>query len=71
MDFVVVMVAAGMGMGAVKLYEFPVMVKINELFTIKIIGTEVIHLIQSKSIKIYSFLPLQFQMRRSPGRRGD
>ena len=71
MDFVVVMVGAGMGMGAVKLYEFPVMVKINELFTIKIIGTEVIHLIQSKSIKIYSFLPLQFQMRRSPGRRGD
>ena len=71
MDYVVVMVGAGMGMGVVILYEFPVMVKINELFTIKIIGTEVIHLIQSKSIKIYSFLLLQFQMRRSPGRRGD
>ena len=52
MDFAVVLVGAGMGMGAVKLYEFPVMVKINELFTIKIIGREVIYLIQSKSIKI-------------------
>ena len=50
MDFVVVMVGAGMGMEAVKSYESPEMVKIHELFTIKITGTEVIPLIQSKSI---------------------
>ena len=56
MDYVVVMVGAGMGMEAVKSYESPEMVKIHELFTIKITGTEVIPLIQSKSIKIVQFL---------------
>ena len=35
-DYVVVMVGAGMGMEAVKSYESPEMVKIHELFTIKI-----------------------------------
>ena len=35
MDFAVVLVGAGMGMGFVKSYEFPVMVKIHILFTIK------------------------------------
>ena len=52
MDFVVVMVGAEMGMESVKSYESPEMVKIHELFTIKITGTEVIPFIQSKSIKI-------------------